>query len=151
VVVLGGLVAFAVGSFLPFFGLATVVGQEEPFSPSFYRQVVLGNGNAAVRVGGFLWLFGGLGVVAAVSIAALTGAKGGWTRLALVGAVAAWTVGWAGTLLNQAGQGYFSLEAGYWVMWVGVAIVAAGTLMVMIRPAGRVSGPAEAQRSRRAT
>jgi hypothetical protein len=143
-VILAGVVGFLIGSFLPFYDLALT---DE--SPSFARQMLTGLPETpGWEVGGILMLFAAtavVGVMAAIGLGA--GARDSATQT-LIGAAVAWSITWVGALLRSTG---FSVEIGFFVMWVGIGVVVVGTVIVIrqTRRAARGSdaSPSDVRRS----
>jgi hypothetical protein len=122
--ILAGVVGFLVGSFLPFYDLELTNE-----SPSFARQMLTGLPETpGWGVGGILMLFAAtavVGVMAAIGLGA--GARDCVTQTT-VGAAATWSITWVGALLRSTG---FSVEIGFFVMWVGIGAVVVGTVIVI--------------------
>jgi hypothetical protein len=143
-VILAGVVGFLIGSFLPFYDLALT---DE--SPSFARQMLTGLPETpGWEVGGILMLFAAtavVGVMAAIGLGA--GARDSATQT-LIGAAVTWSITWVGALLRSTG---FSVEIGFFVMWVGIGVVVVGTVIVIrqTRRAARGSdaSPSDVRRS----
>lgn len=124
-----GSIVFVVGCFLPLWEPpAPFPGRE--LTVSLYRLNVTGVASAGLRlkVGGFVSLFAGIAVIASITIAHVTGRFVRWSLPALVGAAAVWSPWWIGTLLRFSGI-QFALGVGYWLVLVGVGLVAAGTIV----------------------
>jgi hypothetical protein len=125
-VVLAGVAVFLVGAFLPLHHL-----QQPGGSLSLVRQMTSGPFDIAGAwiVGGVVLVFGTSAVVAALAVLGLAGREQGSPAAALVGATIVWSLTWVSGLLRSSG---FPVGAGYYVMWAGVAVVAVGTLMVVL-------------------
>ena len=122
-VILAGVATFLIGSFLPFYSL-------EPRNEtlSFASQMLSGLSNDPQWVlGGILMLFAATAVVvvtAGIGLGELARATAAPT---LVGAATTWVLTWVGALLRSTG---FPVAVGYFVMWVGIAVVIVGTVIV---------------------
>ena len=121
--ILAGVATFLIGSFLPFYPL-------EPTSEtlSFASQMLSGlSDEPQWVVGGSLMLFAATALV--VVTAAIGLGERAWANAAptLVGAATTWSLTWVGALLRSTG---LPVAVGYFVMWVGVAVVIVGTVIV---------------------
>jgi hypothetical protein len=129
-VVLVGVAGWAVGCFLPLYH----VPQLDDAGLTLYRQISFGS--IWTKVGGVLYLFGGISAIGVVSILGVIGIRA-WTRFLLAGAVLAWFLVSIGVLISIGGSiGGFnpgaSLGVGYWCCWVSVVCVVVGTVMVVV-------------------
>lgn len=101
-IVLLGAAGFVVGSFLPYLDLP----HPEPPSGSrslpertLYRDHVLSPVRFAGHLGGLLSLFGGVAVIATISMLRFRGAASRWAPGALAVAIMVWSLPWIGWLL----------------------------------------------------
>ena len=126
-IVLLGSAAFVVGCFLPYFVFA---GEElslqwlvaRPASP---ERVF------AIRVGGNLFLFSGVAIIGALSIAGLLRESRSWIAVALSSASALWALSWIGGFLGPFGAPIDQHRSGYWLLLAGVGAVVIGTCLVV--------------------
>ena len=129
-VALVGAVGWVVGCFLPLYDITEPAG----LTISFYRQISFGS--AGTKIGGLLYLFGGIAAIGVISIFGVLRNRS-LTGVLLAGAVVAWALISIGVLISLAGSiGEFnpgaSFGIGYWCCWVSVVIVVAGTAMVLV-------------------
>ena len=122
VVVLIGVLCFVVSCFLPY---AEVVGAPGGYSVSLYRLLTLGDTTLAAA-GGFLLLFAGAATIALISSAALMRPRA-WALPALAAASIVWSLTSIGLLLGAYGF-YSSMNVGYWLIVVSIAVVVLGTI-----------------------
>jgi hypothetical protein len=123
-VVLIGVVGFVVSCFLPY---AHVVGAPGGYSVSLYRLLTLGDATLAAA-GGFLLLFAGAATIALISFVALMRPRA-WALPALAAASIVWSLTSIGLLLGAYGF-YSSMNVGYWLIVVSIAVVVLGTILV---------------------
>ena len=119
--VLIGALGFVVGCFLPY---AEV---RRPHSWSLYRLITTREAAAAVA-GSYLYLFAGAAAIALISVAALRKPRA-WAFPSLASASIVWSLTWIGILLGGYGF-YTSVNVGYWLMAVSIAVVVLGTILV---------------------
>jgi hypothetical protein len=120
-VALVGLLGFVGSSFLRLEQLPAPA----PSKLTLYNQIVDG-----AKVGGVIFLFGGVATLAAISIAgALTPRS--WTRIALPATTVTWTLTMAGLLLLVAHDAE-SVCAGFWVLVASLSMVVAGAVLVLV-------------------
>jgi hypothetical protein len=124
VVALVGVLGFAVSCFLPY---AEVVGAPARYSVSLYRLLTVGDSTLAA-VGGFLLPFAGAATIALISLAALLRSRA-WVLPALAAASIVWSLTSIGLLLGAYGF-YPSVNVGYWLIVVSIALVVLGTILV---------------------
>lgn len=123
-----GAAGFAASCFLPFYRLHA--GGGLVIHQSLYRSLSEGPANNLLtHVGTWLFLFGGAAIVASVSTVGLRRDPPRWTPVALVAAAGAWSVTMTGLLLVTA-QG-FSLDVGYWCLWLSVGVATTGAIVVV--------------------
>jgi lysylphosphatidylglycerol synthetase-like protein (DUF2156 family) len=123
IVVLVGVLGFVVSCFLPY---AEVVGAPGGYSVSLYRLLTLGDATLAAA-GGFLLLFAGAATIALISLAALMKPRA-WAFPALAAASIVWSLTSIGLLLGAFGL-YSSMNVGYWLIVVSIAVVVLGTIL----------------------
>jgi hypothetical protein len=126
IVVLIGLLGFAVSCFLPY--LEAVGGG----SRSLYQLIIQrDDAHSAVlaAVGGLLNLLAGPATIALISLAALKKPRT-WVFPALAAVSIVWSLTWVGILLNA--YGFFSTTpgVGYWLIAFSIAVVVLGTILV---------------------
>jgi hypothetical protein len=138
VVVLIGAVGFVVSCFLPYTNFALPPAD----SWSLYRVAVLGPGNTAQHVGGFLYLFAGVATIAWISLSGLLRPRR-WTPFALVAVSVAWSLAWIGSLVNQSGF-LNPYPVGYWSLLVSIGVVLVGTIVVWVSARVGVREPSSA-------
>jgi hypothetical protein len=130
-VVLAGAAGFVASCFLPYYGLT--IPPDGSRTVSIYEQFVsLGPNDGGLDVGALLFLFGGVASVAVVAVMGVTrrGLRPGAASLAA--AVAAWSLTWIGLMIREVTfRGGLSLEWGFWVQAVSVAVVIIGTIVVV--------------------
>ncbi len=130
-VVLLGVAGWVVSCFLPLYRIADFHNARV----NLYRQVSFGS--FGIRLGAFLYLFGGIAAIGAISIVGLRGIQR-WNGAVLAGAVLAWFLASIGTLItlfsaaSQFNIPRASLAFGYWCLWASVVCVVVGTVMVLI-------------------
>jgi hypothetical protein len=124
VVALIGVLGFVVSCFLPY---AEVIGAPGGYSVSLFRLLTLGDSTLAA-VGGFLLPFAGAATIALISFAALMRSRA-WALPALAAASIVWSLTSIGLLLGAYGF-YSSLNVGYWLIVVSIALVVLGTILV---------------------
>jgi hypothetical protein len=129
-VVLVGVAGWVVGCFLPLYRIAQLDAERL----SLVRQVSFGS--FGTRVGGILYLFGGISAIGVISILGLLRIRS-WIGVLLAGAVIAWFLVSIGVLISIGSSfGEFntdgSLGIGYWCCWASVIVVVAGTIMVSV-------------------
>ena len=123
-----GATAFAAACFLPYYRLDT--GGGLVIHQSLYHSLSQGPAdNLLTHVGTWLFLFGGPGFVAWASIVGLRREPPRWIPVALVAAAGAWSVTMTGLLLVTA-QG-FSLDIGYWCLWLSIGLAMTGVIVVV--------------------
>ena len=134
-VVLLGAALFVTTCFLPYYGFPGAR------SISLYDQLVARDGG--LEFGAVLFLFGGVAIVLVVAIVGLTRSERPSGHAFLAGAVAAWSLSWIGSLLQSARlgggsavSGGLSLEAGFWLQAVSIAVAVIGTILVAARRMG---------------
>jgi hypothetical protein len=129
-VALVGVAGWVTGCFLPLYRVAELdAGQL-----TLYRQVTFGTFGA--RVGGILYLFGGIFAIGVIAILGVLRLRS-WIGVLLAGAVLTWSLVSIGVLISIGSSlGGFSLGAslgiGYWCAWAGVVVVVAGTVIVVL-------------------
>ena len=124
VVALIGVLGFVVSCFLPY---AEVIGAPGGYSVSLFRLLTLGD-SALAAVGGVLLPFAGAATIALISFAALMRPHA-WALPALAAASIVWSLTSIGLLLGAYGF-YPSLNVGYWLIVVSIALVVLGTTLV---------------------
>jgi hypothetical protein len=122
-VVLVGALGFVAGCFLPYAEAGT------PHSLSLYRLITMRQAAVAVA-GSHLYLFAGAAAIALTSIAALKKPRV-WAFPALAAASMVWSLTWIGILLGGYGF-YSSLNVGFWLMTVSIAVVILGMIVVRL-------------------
>jgi hypothetical protein len=127
-VVLVGVAGWAVGCFLPLYH----VPELDDARLTLFRQVSFGSFGA--RVGGILYLFGGISAMGVISILGVLRVRS-WTGVLLAGAVTTWFLVSIGVLISIGSNlGGFTIDAslgiGYWCCWASVIVVVAGTVIV---------------------
>ena len=146
-IVLVGAAGFVVACFFPFYGGVGLGpgGESEPIS--LYRANVTGfpSGGFGPQVGGFVFLFAGVAIIASIAILLLRKRPQRWAVPALVAVVAAWSLSWFGTLLRVVG---FSAvmpyrEVGYWAVLLAVGVVTVGTVVCLLASRRRAAAPNE--------
>ncbi len=122
-VTLAGVATFLIGSFLPFYRL------ESPNETvSVARQMVSGLSiGPQWALGGILMLFAATAVVVVTAAIGLGERAPATATPTLVGAATTWSLTWVGVLLRSGG---IQLAVGHLVMWMGVAVVVVGTVIV---------------------
>lgn len=135
-VILAGAAGFVVSCFVPYYGGA-VAGQGSGRTLSLFQQGWLGD-SVARDLGSLLFLFGGVATVAFLAIAGLA-RKGPRTAPTMLAAtIVAWSLTWIGIMIRQATFGLgITLEWGYWVQALSVAVVVIGAILVMARARAR--------------
>ena len=129
-VVLLGVAGWVVSCFLPLFRVAEL----PRLRVTLYRQ--LSYGSIGIRLGGFLYLFGGIAAIGVISAIGIWKIRR-WNGAVLAGAAAAWFLASSGALITlgstspQLSPGA-SLAVGYWCLWASVACVVVGTVMVLL-------------------
>ena len=78
-------------------------------------------------LGGSLMLFAATAVVVVTAAIGLGEHARATAAPTLVGAATTWSLTWVGILLRATG---FPVAVGYYVMWVGLAVVIVGTVIV---------------------
>lgn len=129
-VALVGTAGWVVGCFLPLYH----VPELDDVGITLYRQISFGS--FGIRVGGILYLFGGISVIGVISILGLLRVRS-WTGVLLAGAVTTWFLVSIGALISIGSSlGGFnrgaSLGIGYWCCWTSIAVVVTGTVLVWI-------------------
>jgi hypothetical protein len=129
VIVLLGAALFVTSCFLPYYGFPG--GR----SVSLYDQRLVAQ-DGGYELGVILFLFGGVATVLVIAIIGLTRSERPSGGALLVGAAAAWSLTWIGTLLQTASLsesaiGTLSLEAGFWLQAVSIGVVVIGTILVV--------------------
>jgi hypothetical protein len=102
-----------------------------------YELLISGPSGGGSDLGAFLYLFGGVATVVAVALVALV--RGEWrTGLPsfLMGAVAAWSLTWIGTLITIGTFTGVSLEVGFWLQALGIGVAIIGAILVATRRRG---------------
>jgi hypothetical protein len=133
-IVLLGAALFVATCFLPYYGF--------PGGPSASRYDQLSvTQDGGLALGGVLVLFGGVATVVVVAIVGLTRGERPSRYAFLVGAVAAWSLTFIGSLLESASLrgrslGGPSLEVGFWLQAVSIGVTIIGTILVATRRTG---------------
>jgi hypothetical protein len=123
-----GAAAFAASCFLRFYRLQT--GGGLVIHESLYHSLSQGPADTLLtHVGTWLFLFGGAAIVAWASIVGLRRDPPRWPPVALVAAAGAWSVTITGLLLVTAHG--FSLDVGYWCLWLSVGVAMTGPIVVV--------------------
>jgi len=127
-VVLVGVAGWVVGCFLPLYRIAQLDAERL----SLVRQVSFGSFGA--RIGGILYLFGGISAIGVISILGVLRVRS-WTGVLLAGAVTTWFLVSIGVLISIGSSfGGFNTDAslgiGYWCCWASVIVVVTGTVIV---------------------
>ena len=125
-ILLLGLLDFVVSSFLPFASIDTMTTREF----SFFQMATSARDTGVATVGAYLYLFAGVGVLAALAVIAHRGGAT-WTVGALAGGTAVWSVTWVGILLGVLGLAT-PIRLAYWMLLVSIAVVVAGAILVWI-------------------
>ena len=128
VIVLLGVVGFVVGCFLPY--LSSVILAPGEDSASLIRLIWTPAEGPLEQVGALLNLFAGAATVGVVALMGV-GRRRGWTPMALVAGVAAWTLTWIGVLINQEAA-FGPYEVGYWVLLASMGVAIVGTVVVWV-------------------
>jgi hypothetical protein len=130
VVVLLGAAGWVVSCFLPLYRIHDIQNARI----TLYRQIAFGS--SGMRLGGILYLFGGIVAIGVFSIIGLR-MRQPWNVAVLAGAVVAWSLVSTGVLVtlgagvSEFNQG-FVLGVGYWCLWASVICVVAGTITLVI-------------------
>jgi hypothetical protein len=129
-VVLVGVAGWAVGCFLPLFHFP----QLGDSGITLYGQISIGS--IWIKVGGVLYLFGGISAIGVISILGVLRIRA-WTRFLLAGAMLAWFLVSIGVLISIGGSiaGFNpggSLGVGYWCCWASIVVVVTGTILVLV-------------------
>ena len=129
-VVLLGAAGWVVSCFLPIYRITGF----QSVKITLYRQVSFGSVGA--RLGGALYLFGGVAAIGVFSIIGGLGHRRS-TGSVLAGAVVAWSLVSIGVLITiGASASEFNpgavLAVGYWCLWASVICVMAGTVIVVV-------------------
>jgi hypothetical protein len=129
-VALVGAAGWVVGSFLPLYH----VPELDDVGITLFRQISFGS--FGTRVGGILYLFGGVSAIGVISILGVLRLRS-WTGVLLAGAVTTWFLVSIGALISIGSSlGGFnpgaSLGIGYWCCWASVIVVVAGTAIVVV-------------------
>jgi hypothetical protein len=139
-IILVGAAGFVVACFLPFYEFAALPRDQATISRSLYRLNVtqVPSASFASQVGGFVSLFAGVAIIAAIAILCLRSRPQTWTLPALVTAVAVWSVWWFGTLLQSTA---FPLprEVGYWAVLLAAGVVTVGTIVSVLASRSRAA------------
>jgi hypothetical protein len=131
--VLLGSVLFVASCFLPYFAVLSLSVR----TLSLYQQLTLGPYGGFSEVGTWLYLFGGVAPVAAVSVVALVREeRRPVLPYVLAGAVVAWSLTWIGSLLRLGTFDSVSLEIGFWLQAVSIGVAVIGTILVVTRRRG---------------
>ena len=121
--VLLGAAVFLVTLFLPF---AREGSESRSILASWSASPIPG------RLAGYLYLFGGITVVAIVAIAGLTQERARrWTRDAIAIVATAWSFPWLGRIVNFRGTS-FHLEVGYWLLIASLLLIISGSAGVTV-------------------
>ena len=147
-IVLLGAALFVTGCFLPYEGFITPASR----TASLYERLISGPSGGGSDLGAFLYLFGGVAIVAAVALVTLV--RGEWrTGLPsfLMGAVAAWSLTWIGTLITIGTFTGVSLEVGFWLQALGIGVAIIGAILVAARRRGAHERGSPDMRSRAGT
>jgi hypothetical protein len=142
---LGGVLAFVVGCFLPYYGDVALIAPGQT-STSLYQLTMSSAGTAIEHLAVALYLFAGAATVGLVALAGIRRERS-WTRSSLAAGIAAWALTWIGVLIYQGRFG--SVEVGHWVMLGGTCVAVAGAVAVWVSSRGRdlerTAGAAEAE------
>ena len=127
-VVLLGVAGWVAGCFLPLYRIADFGGD----STTLYKQVAFGS--IGIKLGGALFLFGGIAAIEVISMIGILRHRR-WSATVLAGAAIAWFLTSTGVLISV-GSAFsrppgWALAVGYWCLWVSVACVLAGTVIVL--------------------
>jgi hypothetical protein len=130
-VVLVGVAGWAVGCFLPLYHIPQLPNE---VTITLYRQISFGS--VWTKVGGLLYLFGGISAIGVISILGVLRIRT-WTRFLLAGAMLAWFLVSIGVLISIGGSiaGFNpggSLGVGYWCCWASIIVVVTGTIFVLV-------------------
>ena len=126
--VLVGALVFVVGAFLPYYGIS-FTSSDTTGTSSLWQAIVEARRTALGRAGGFLYLFGGIAIVASLAVSEIQRPTGRM-RPVLAAAVGVWAAAWVGSLTTDGFPGGHKL--GFWVIVIGVGIVLVGTLKVWL-------------------
>lgn len=129
-VALVGIAGWVTGCFLPLYRISGL----DAGPLTLYRQVSFGS--FGTRVGGILYLFGGIAAIGIISILGVLRIRP-WIGVLLAGAVTTWFLVSIGVLISIGSSiGGFnpgsSLGVGYWCCWASAVVVVAGTVMAVI-------------------
>jgi hypothetical protein len=122
VVALVGLLGFVGSSFLRLEQLRLAPVESKL---TLYNQIVGG-----AKVGGVMFLFGGVATLAAISIAGALRPRS-WTRIALPATTVTWTLTMAGLLMLVAHDAE-SVCAGFWALVASLSCVVAGAVVALV-------------------
>jgi hypothetical protein len=129
-VVLVGVAGWVVSCFLPLYEIADLEARI-----SLYSQIT-SFGTFGSKLGGLLYLFGGIAAIGVISIFGVLGVRR-WISILLAGAVVAWVLTSSGVLISIGGSfgevstSGSSLAMGYWGLWASVVCVIVGTVKAL--------------------
>ena len=135
-VVLLGVLAFVIGSFLPLYGPSIALRAANITTvQSYYRQWTHfpGLGDTADFVAGFVALFTGPAIIFVLSLVGMTrGPRSSWAAIALVVACVMWvSIAIPELIIIRNFTSDSGVAVGYWALLASVAVVVVGTLMAV--------------------
>ena len=137
---------FLVGCFLPYyrFPASFPASVSANMNVSLYRLQTAVSDTASTflpRIGGVVFLFGGVIVVAWLAILGLVN-DSDWTFGALAGATAIWSIEWIAVLLRTIGLAT-TPQIGYWLVLVSASVGLVGAILVVASSRPRLGSPAK--------
>jgi hypothetical protein len=127
-IILVGAAGFVVACFLPFYEFAALPRHGDTISLYDVNVTGVPRGDLASQLGGFVYLFAGVAIIASIAILILRKQPRRGALPALVAVVAVWALSWFGNLLRSTA---FPLprEVGYWAVLLTVGVVTIGTIV----------------------
>jgi hypothetical protein len=135
---------FLVGCFLPYYYWPASFGAANLKVSLYHLETPLSDTGSTFlpRIGGVIYLFGLVIIVAWVAILGLVN-DSDWTFGALAGATAVWSIAWIATSLRTIGLAT-TPQIGYWLVLVSACVALVGAILVVVSSRPRVASHAKA-------